>query len=58
MLAARDEGVGTCWIGLARPWFNLPGIKAEILRRRDSLTRDRQEQDPPVDTPGHLYLDL
>jgi nitroreductase len=30
MLAARDEGVGTCWIGLARPWFNLPGIKAEM----------------------------
>lgn len=30
MLAARDEGVGTCWIGLARPWFNLPGIKAEL----------------------------
>ena len=30
---------------------NLPGIEAEILRRRDSLTRDRKEQDPPADTP-------
>jgi nitroreductase len=30
MLAARDAGLGTCWIGLARPWFNLPAIKAEL----------------------------
>ena len=30
MLAARDEGLGTCWIGLARPWFNLPAVKAEL----------------------------
>lgn len=30
MLAARDEGLGTCWIGLARPWLNLPEIKAEL----------------------------
>jgi nitroreductase len=30
MLAARDEGLGTCWIGLARPWFNLPALKAEL----------------------------
>jgi nitroreductase len=22
MLAAHDRGLGTCWIGLARPWFN------------------------------------
>ena len=30
MLAARDEGLGTCWIGQVRPWFNLPAIKAEL----------------------------
>jgi nitroreductase len=22
LLAARDQGLGTCWIGLARPWLN------------------------------------
>jgi nitroreductase len=27
MLAARGEGLGTCCIGLARPWLNLPSIK-------------------------------
>jgi len=30
MLAARDEGLGTCWIGLSRPWFNLPPTKREL----------------------------
>lgn len=30
MLAARDLGIGTCWIGLARPWFNLPATKREL----------------------------
>jgi nitroreductase len=30
MLAARDEGVGTCWIGFARPWLNLPSTKHEL----------------------------
>jgi len=30
MLAARAEGHGTCWIGLARPWLNLPATKAEL----------------------------
>jgi nitroreductase len=30
MLAACDEGLGTCWIGLSRPWLNLPEIKAEL----------------------------
>ncbi|MBZ5702377.1 MAG: nitroreductase family protein [Acidobacteriia bacterium] len=30
MLAARAEGLGTCWIGLARPWLNLPSTKAEL----------------------------
>src|SRR5271166_4627078 len=30
MLAARDEGLGTCWIGFARPWLDLPSIKAEL----------------------------
>jgi nitroreductase len=30
MLSARDEGIGTCWIGFARPWLNLPQIKLEL----------------------------
>jgi nitroreductase len=30
MLAARDVGVGTCWIGSSRPWFNLPETKKEF----------------------------
>jgi nitroreductase len=30
MLAARDAGLGTCWIGLARPWLNLPATKQEL----------------------------
>jgi len=30
MLAARDQGLGTCWIGLARPWLNLSSTKAEL----------------------------
>lgn len=30
MLAARDEGLGTCWIGFARPWLNLPSVKKEL----------------------------
>jgi nitroreductase len=30
MLAARDEEIGTCWIGLARPWLNLTSIKKEL----------------------------
>jgi len=30
MLAARDEGLGTCWIGLARPWLDLSSTKAEL----------------------------
>ena len=30
MLAARDEGLGTCCIGLARPWFNLRSTKYEL----------------------------
>jgi len=36
MLAARDAGLGTCWIGFGRPWLNLPETKAELglpLRR-------------------------
>jgi nitroreductase len=35
MLAARDEGLGTCWIGLARPWLNLPATKAELKLPKD-----------------------
>jgi len=30
MLAARGEGLGTCWIGFARPWLNLPATKREL----------------------------
>jgi nitroreductase len=30
MLAARDQGLGTCCIGLARPWLNLPSTKREL----------------------------
>jgi len=30
MLAARSEGLGSCWIGFARPWLDLPATKAEL----------------------------
>jgi nitroreductase len=30
LLAARDAGLGTCWIGLGRPWLNRPETKAEL----------------------------
>lgn len=30
MLAARDEGLGSCWIGFARPWLDHPDTKAEL----------------------------
>lgn len=30
MLGVRDEGLGSCWIGLARPWLDLPTTKAEL----------------------------
>jgi nitroreductase len=30
MLAARNEGLGTCWIGFARPWLDLPATKTEL----------------------------
>jgi nitroreductase len=30
MLAARARELGSCWIGLARPWLNLSSIKAEL----------------------------
>lgn len=30
MLTARDSGIGTCWIGSTRPWFNLPATKREL----------------------------
>jgi hypothetical protein len=28
--AARDAGVGTCWIGFGRPWLDLPETKSEL----------------------------
>jgi nitroreductase len=30
MLAARNEDLGTCWIGIARPWLSMNAIKAEL----------------------------
>jgi nitroreductase len=30
MLAARNEGLGSCWIGFARPWLDLPATKTEL----------------------------
>jgi nitroreductase len=30
MLAAHAMGLGTCWIGLSRPWLNDPAVKAEL----------------------------
>ena len=30
MLAARNAGLGTCPIGLARPWLDLPSTKLEL----------------------------
>lgn len=30
MLAARDRDLGSCWIGFARPWLNLPETKIEL----------------------------
>lgn len=30
MLAARQKNLGTCWIGLARPWLNLAATKDEL----------------------------
>ncbi len=30
MLAARDQGIGSCWIGFARPWLDLLSTKKEL----------------------------
>jgi nitroreductase len=30
MLAARDEGLGTCCVGFGRPWLDLPSTKAAL----------------------------
>lgn len=30
MLAARAEGIGSCWIGFSRPWLDLPATKREL----------------------------
>ncbi len=30
MLAARNTQLGTCWIGMSRPWLNLPSTKLEF----------------------------
>jgi nitroreductase len=30
MLAARNEGLGSCWIGFSRPWLDLPATKKEL----------------------------
>jgi nitroreductase len=28
MLAARNAGLGSCWVGFSRPWLNLPETRA------------------------------
>ena len=30
MLGAKNMGIGTCWIGSVRPWFNLATTKTEL----------------------------
>ncbi|HTU67563.1 MAG TPA: nitroreductase family protein [Steroidobacteraceae bacterium] len=30
MLAARDVGLGSCWVGFARPWLNRPETRAQL----------------------------
>jgi nitroreductase len=30
MLAARDQGIGSCWIGFSRRWLNLPSTKKDF----------------------------
>lgn len=30
MLAARAQNLGTCWIGLSRPWLTLPETKLQL----------------------------
>ena len=30
ILAARDAGIGSCWVGAARAWFNLPQTKKDL----------------------------
>jgi nitroreductase len=30
MLTARNEDLGSCWIGFARPWLDLPATKMEL----------------------------
>ncbi len=30
MLSARNEGLGSCWIGFARPWLDLSTTKSEL----------------------------
>lgn len=30
MLAARDAGLASCWIGLSRPWFDLASTKTQL----------------------------
>lgn len=30
LLGARNMGIGSCWIGSARPWFNQTSTKAEL----------------------------
>ncbi|MGX7871985.1 nitroreductase family protein [Mesorhizobium sp. ORM6] len=30
MLAAHARGLGTCWIGLSRPWLTETSVKKEL----------------------------
>ncbi|HWL61826.1 MAG TPA: nitroreductase family protein [Steroidobacteraceae bacterium] len=41
MLAARDRGLGTCWIGLARAWLNLPRPGGNLASRTHAMSSPR-----------------
>jgi nitroreductase len=30
MLAARDAGLGTCWVGFGKPWLNRPETRVQL----------------------------
>jgi nitroreductase len=30
MLAARDAGLGSCWVGFGRSWLNVPEVRAML----------------------------
>lgn len=36
MLAAREAGLGTCWVGFGRPWLNRPETRTQLKLPRGS----------------------